>query len=607
MLDIRNVKKHAVVVFSLLCAIGLSCAWSQISQISVNATRSFSSATYLPGQSIEVTLSVEISGMPTAVIVEETIPETWQIISSNLPVNKFTAPSTYSWLEFSATGISSVIIRYTVNIPGDATGVQNFQGVVKYFDGTDMQTVAIGGETSISLPPSGFGVSPEFIHFGTVDTTATITLTNLGGTAINWTSAITTDDGITGWLRINPNSGTLGSGQSTQVQVQIVRALLATGSHTGTIAFIAGANTVNVKVSAIVGSPSPVTNFSASGLFDAILLTWQNPVCFTGTIIFRKNAPLAWDDKPVNGTSYTIGSRLPGGAICVFKDTTDKKTSFIDDTAVDTNYYRIFSFDDGSAPSYLSLYSAEYSDTFSKSVTIGTIWAGDELFTETQIYTDPSGYKLFASFHSTGVPVENPQVKVGYVESIYIPTKLTDVVGFKNTYLLSSNFTLNPGDTVDIKIPVRYDELSIVDTSVTLTKAHVYHWPGANNNWEDITSQVIERNLQEMYITVRVKASQLKGNDYFSIGTPIPPVHSSSGGCFIATAAYGTPFAKEVEVLRKFRDQKLLKTKPGRAFVRFYYRHSPVIADFIKDKPKIKAFVRGVLKPVVWLCGKIVG
>ena len=604
MLDMRTMKKVVLSAFSIFCVIGLPCVWSQIT---VNAERSFSSPTYLPGQTIDVTLSIEISGMPTAVIVEETIPETWQITSSNLPVNKFTAPSTYSWLEFSATGISSVVIRYTVSIPGDATGVQYFNGVVKYFDGTAMQVIPVGGETSISLPPSGFGASPEAIHFGTIDTTATITLINLGGTTLNWSSAITTDDGITGWLGINPSFGSLSPGQSTQVQVQIVRALLATGSHTGTIAFIAGANTVNVKVSAIVGSPSPVTNFSASGLFNAILLTWQNPDCFTGTIIFRKNAPLAWDDKPVNGTSYTIGSSLPGGAICVFKDTTDKKTSFVDDTAADTNYYRIFSFDDGSAPSYLSLYSTEYSDTFSKSVTIGTIWAGDDLFTETQVYNDPFGYKLFAFFNSSGVTEPEPQVDVGYVESSYIPAKLVNVVGFKNTYLLSSNFTLNPGDTVDIKIPVRYDELSIVDTSVTLARAHVYHWPGENNNWEDITSQVIERNLQDMYIKVRVNANQLKGNDYFSIGTPIPPVHSSSGGCFIATAAYGTPFAKEVEVLRKFRDQKLLNTKAGRAFVRFYYRHSPVIADFIKDKPKIKAFVRGVLKPVVWLCGKIVG
>ncbi|MGC8804794.1 MAG: CFI-box-CTERM domain-containing protein [Candidatus Ratteibacteria bacterium] len=604
MLDKTIVKKTVMYVFSLLCGIGISCAWPQIS---VNATRSFSSPTYLPGQRIDITLSVEITGMPRAVIVEETIPETWQITSSNLPVNKFTAPSTYSWLEFSATGISSVIIRYSVSIPEDATGVQNFNGVVKYFDGTDMQIIPVGGQTSISLPPTGFGASPESLHFGTVDTTATITLTNLGSTPINWTSAITTDDGITGWLRINPNSGSLGSGQSTQVQAQIVRTLLTSGSHTGMITFNDGINTVNVKVSAIVGSPSPVSDFSASGLFNEILLTWQNPNCFTGTIIFRKNAPLAWDDKPVNGTSYTIGSSLPGGAICVFKDTTDKKTSFIDDTVVDTNYYRIFSFDDGSAPSYYSLYSTGYSDTFSKTVPIGTIWAGDNLFTETQFYTDPFGYNLFAFFNSSGVTEPNSQVKVGYVESTYIPTKLINVVGFKNTYLLSSNFTLNLGDTVDIKIPVRYDELALVDTSVTLARAHVYHWPGENNNWEDITSYVTERNLEEMYIKVRLNAEQLKGNDYFSIGTPIPPVHSGSSGCFIATAAYGTPFAKEVEALRKFRDQKLLKTRAGRAFVRFYYRHSPVIADFIKDKPKIKAFVRGMLKPIVWMCGKIVG
>ena len=137
-------------------------------------------------------------------------------------------------------------------------------------------------------------------------------------------------------------------------------------------------------------------------------------------------------------------------------------------------------------------------------------------------------------------------------------------------------------------------------------KLRVYHWPGPDNKWEDVSSQIIERNIEQAYIIVRMNGNQLKGNDYFSIGTPQPAGGGSTGGCFIATAAFGTPFAKEVEVLRKFRDTRLVKTRFGRAFVRFYYRHSPIIADFIRNKPKTKAFVRFMLKPVVYFAGKFV-
>ena len=73
----------------------------------------------------------------------------------------------------------------------------------------------------------------------------------------------------------------------------------------------------------------------------------------------------------------------------------------------------------------------------------------------------------------------------------------------------------------------------------------------------------------------------------------------SGGGCFIATAVYGTPFAKEVKILCEFRDKYLLTNSTGEAFVALYYRTSPPIADFIKEKFVLKAIVRKCLKPVV--------
>jgi len=78
-----------------------------------------------------------------------------------------------------------------------------------------------------------------------------------------------------------------------------------------------------------------------------------------------------------------------------------------------------------------------------------------------------------------------------------------------------------------------------------------------------------------------------------------------AGTCFIATAAFGTPMAKEVVRLREFRDRYLLTNRPGRAFVRWYYRHSPRLAGYIRQRSWARLMVRGVLRPLVWFLSVI--
>jgi len=73
----------------------------------------------------------------------------------------------------------------------------------------------------------------------------------------------------------------------------------------------------------------------------------------------------------------------------------------------------------------------------------------------------------------------------------------------------------------------------------------------------------------------------------------------AGGGCFIATAAYGTPMAEEIQILREFRDSCLLTNPLGQVLVDFYYRVSPPIADFITEHPNLKAIVRAGLAPAV--------
>jgi len=75
---------------------------------------------------------------------------------------------------------------------------------------------------------------------------------------------------------------------------------------------------------------------------------------------------------------------------------------------------------------------------------------------------------------------------------------------------------------------------------------------------------------------------------------------SGAGGwCFIATAAYGTPMAEEIGILREFRDEYLLTNTVGRALIDIYYRVSPPIAEFITEHPRLKPIVRAGLLSAV--------
>ena len=74
-----------------------------------------------------------------------------------------------------------------------------------------------------------------------------------------------------------------------------------------------------------------------------------------------------------------------------------------------------------------------------------------------------------------------------------------------------------------------------------------------------------------------------------------PPGGNFWDRCFIATAAYGTETASQLDTLRNFRDRVLMKSALGSGFVTTYYRVSPPVADFIAKSDFLRAVVREVL------------
>ena len=75
----------------------------------------------------------------------------------------------------------------------------------------------------------------------------------------------------------------------------------------------------------------------------------------------------------------------------------------------------------------------------------------------------------------------------------------------------------------------------------------------------------------------------------------------SAGGCFIATAAWGSPLDERIRSLSAFRDRSLLPSQLGRAFTATYYANSPTAATALHQSRTARALVRRWLEPLVAL------
>jgi len=164
-----------------------------------------------------------------------------------------------------------------------------------------------------------------------------------------------------------------------------------------------------------------------------------------------------------------------------------------------------------------------------------------------------------------------------------------DVVNGKPSHSLLAQGTFETNDEL---FSVIFVETLIYDTN------KIYTFSSISDNLKTVDEQ--EKLLRQAANSFEIVSS----------GTPIPETEvtsqttpSEGGGCLIATAAYGSEMAPQVQFLRELRDNTILQTQSGTAFMtgfnQFYYSFSPAVADYERENPMFKEAVKLTLTPLL--------
>jgi hypothetical protein len=88
-----------------------------------------------------------------------------------------------------------------------------------------------------------------------------------------------------------------------------------------------------------------------------------------------------------------------------------------------------------------------------------------------------------------------------------------------------------------------------------------------------------------------------------AMGEDKQPTDAKDGGCLIATAAFGSELAPQVQLLREVRDNVLFSTSSGTTFMStfngLYYSFSPTVADWERQNPAFKEVVKTTITPML--------
>ena len=137
------------------------------------------------------------------------------------------------------------------------------------------------------------------------------------------------------------------------------------------------------------------------------------------------------------------------------------------------------------------------------------------------------------------------------------------------------------GETTSGEFTIYHDDYDFMDGTMLIVN-HINDY--TLKEWTDVSTFSQNMSTEPVTETTSVKS----GN---------------GGGCLIATATYGSELAPQVQLLREIRDNQLLNTESGTAFMstfnELYYSFSPTIADMERESPMLKEIVKVGLTPML--------
>ena len=193
------------------------------------------------------------------------------------------------------------------------------------------------------------------------------------------------------------------------------------------------------------------------------------------------------------------------------------------------------------------------------------------------------------------MPAQNVTVTANFEEESLpseIPTVTTKAASGIDTDSATLNMDYTVGDFSPVQLRFAYKKST--DTAWSFTA-----WVNktADGTYAKLISGLSTGTKYDFKAQLKYDSSMIEGAArQFTTDT------SPSIGCFIATAAYGSATAEQLDVLREFRDVVLLKSTVGSQLVDLYYRFSPPVADFIAEHELLRTMVRELLvDPIVWV------
>jgi hypothetical protein len=198
---------------------------------------------------------------------------------------------------------------------------------------------------------------------------------------------------------------------------------------------------------------------------------------------------------------------------------------------------------------------------------------------------------------------------------------VTSISTPQRAYVAGDQFGLNYALLANPTSQVKYDLMITILSLASGSTYYYYDNPSDTNEWLHTTvapavsnyvpqsgnHYQIPSGATVFQITSDVPTGDYHVKAYFSVVNANQPIGTSAetdfsvatstaaGGCFVATAAFGSPMARQVQWLRAFRDQVLLGGRAGRAFVNWYYAWSPRAAAWLRAHSVARKLTRAVL------------